>query len=93
MSQTLTNSDPKPEVIQEMRNLADQGATVRELVAVVHKKTGLKEDAVIPVMWYFMNAFSLTLPEVLPLREWLGSNDDKEIDSIIMPAIEKARGR
>ena len=93
MSQTLTNTDPKPEVIQEMRNLADGGATVRELVAVIQRRIGLKGDAVVPILWYFMNAFSLTLPEVLPLREWLGSSADKEIDSIIMPAIEKARGR
>lgn len=92
MSQTLTNADPKPEVIQELRNLADRGATVRQLVAVIQTRIGLKEDALLPVLWYF-NAFSLTLPEVLPLREWLGTSEDKEIDSIILPAIEKARGR
>jgi hypothetical protein len=93
MSQTLTNADPKPEVIQELRNLADRGVTVRQLVAVIQTRIGLKEDALLPVLWYFMNAFSLTLAEVLPLREWLGSSEDKEIDSIILPAIEKARGR
>ncbi len=93
MSQTLTNADAKPEVIQELRNLADCGATVRQLVAVIQTRTGLKEDAILPVLWYFMNAFSLTLPEVLPLREWLGTREDKDIDSIILPAIEKARGR
>jgi len=93
MPQTLTNADPKPEVIQELRSLADKGATVRELVVLVQKRVGLNEDALLPVLWYFMNAFSLTLPEVLPIREWLGTKNDKEIDSIILPAIEKARTR
>jgi hypothetical protein len=91
MSQTLTAADAKPEVIQELRNLADRGATVRELVALIQNRVGLKEDAILPVLWYFMSAFSLTLPEVLPLREWLGTDNDKEIDSIILPATEKAK--
>src|SRR5262245_4720877 len=99
MAEIQSNVEPNPEVIQELRVLADGGATVRELVTVVEKKLGLKEPAIIPVVWYCTNAVSLTRSELRPLVDWLGTGEwleagkDKEIDSIIMSAIEKAKGR
>jgi hypothetical protein len=33
----------------------------------------------------------LPLPKVLPVREWLGTEDDEEINAIILPAIAGTR--
>ena len=93
MQQIVDEPEVRVDIVEAMRDLADQGKGVRELVRCVQSELGLKHDALLPVLWYFMNAFSLTLPEVLPIREWMGTKNDKEIDSIILPAIEKARTR
>jgi hypothetical protein len=38
-----------------------------------------------------MKAFYLPLGDVLPIREWLGSDQDEEIDAIIQPAIARTK--
>jgi hypothetical protein len=76
-----------------MRELAARGTTVRELVNEVRSRLGYEEDAIVPVLWYFTQAFEIPLPEVLPIREWMGTDRDAEIDALILPAIEKRRSR
>src|SRR5262245_56506977 len=93
MSGTLEQPTTREDVIRAMRELATRGTTVRELVQVVHTRLGYPEDAVLPVMWYFSEAFGLPLKDVLPLREWLGTDRDEEIDALMLPAIAKARSQ
>jgi hypothetical protein len=82
------------DVIQELRALAERGADVPELVDVLLKRLELQpEKAVFRAFLYFRTAFGLTLPEVLPLREWLGCKDRSEIDSILTPAMQRTKSR
>lgn len=57
------------DIIREMRQLAETGATVPQLVRTIQTRLGYAEAAILPVLWYFTVAFSLPLPFVLPLRE------------------------
>lgn len=92
---TEPREDPEinTDVIRQMRALARRGTTVRELARAVQTGLGLKPNAVIPVIWYIMRAFHLSLPVVLPVREWLGTTQDDEINAQILPAIEQTRDR
>ena len=93
---TEPREDPEinTDVIRQMRLLARRGTTVRELVHTVQVGLGLKSDAVLlPALWYITRAFYLTLPAVLPIREWLGTTQDEEINALILPAIEQTRAR
>lgn len=79
------------EIVRELREGARQGASVRELVQIIRCRMGCKNDAIIPVLSGFVHAFRLPLIKVLPLREWLGSDNDEEIDSLLLPEIRSAR--
>jgi hypothetical protein len=91
MQQVIEEPEVRADVIGAMRNLAKQGAGVRELAECVQFKVPLKQDALLPVLWYFMKAFYLPLGDVLPIREWLGTTDDATINALILPAIERTR--
>jgi hypothetical protein len=93
VSSTLEQPVAREDVLQALRELAARGATVRELVHEILTRLGYKEDAVLPVLWYFTQAFRISLPDVLPIREWMGTDRDAEIDALILPAIEKARSQ
>src|SRR5260370_36791080 len=93
MEQVIDEPEVRVDIGEAMRDLADQGKGVRELVQVVQSQLGLKHEALLPVLWYFMKAFHLPLAEVLPIREWLGTDNDKEIDAVILPAIRRAKDR
>ena len=46
------------------------------------------------MLWYFMKAFSSRLPDVLPIRAWLyGVQNEEEINALMLPMIEKTRGK
>ncbi len=91
MTKVFSNIELNVELLQELRHLAERGATVRELVTAIQSGLGLAPDALIPVLWYLTSAFNLSLREVLPVREWLGTDNDEEINAIILPAIEHAK--
>jgi hypothetical protein len=91
MSDNGTPSPIASVVIQELREAARRGASVRELVAVIHRRTGSSDKTPIPVLTGFLHAFRVPLPKILPIREWLGTNNDQEIDALILPEIEKTR--
>ena len=93
MTGPFPQSEVDAAVVQELRDLAAKGASVRQLFSILQGRLGLKDDAVIPTLSYFMRSFSLSLPEVLPIREWLGSQEDREIDAVILPAIERSRAK
>jgi hypothetical protein len=93
MNDANTQPEPRADVIYALRHLAAGGATVRPLVQEICARLGHKKPLVLPVVWYFTKAFCLPLPEALPLREWLGSEDDTEINAQILPAIERTRDR
>jgi len=92
MDAVAENTEPRADVLREMRALADRGAPVREIVGLVQRRLGLEGDAILPVLWYFSRAFCLPLAEVLPLREWIGSREEDGIDAQILPAICRTRG-
>ena len=82
------------ELIQELRILAENGADVPELVECLRQRLELDErNAVLPAIVYFRTAFDLSLREAMPLREWLGGRDRTEIDSLLIPAMQRSRGR
>ena len=82
------------EVVQELRTLATSGVTVPELVAILQQRLELNErNAVFPAIVYFRSAFDLSLREALPLREWIGGKDRSEVDSILIPAMQRSRNR
>jgi hypothetical protein len=93
MSDLLHQPEPRPEVIETLRALAARGANVRDLTAEIIQRVGLNEDAVLPILWYFSKAFCLPLPVVLPIREWLGTDRDQEINALLLPEIQNARIR
>jgi hypothetical protein len=44
-------------------------------------------------LWYFVKAFSLGLPDVLPIRAWLcGARTEEQINGLVLPLIELSRG-
>lgn len=93
MSQSSFSPELRLDVIRALRELAARGATVRPLVEEIRSQLGHPTPLVIPVLVYFTQAFHIPLPEALPLREWLGSEDDTEINAVILPAIERTRDR
>jgi hypothetical protein len=93
MADALQMPKRDADLVHRMRALARKGATVRELVAEVRNRLGYPGEALIPVLWYFTEAFCLPLPAVLPLREWMGTDKDDEIDAILLPAIRSTRDR
>ncbi len=84
---------PDLQLIGELRALADRGTTVRGLAQTIQDRLNIQPDAILPILWYFKRAFALPLVTVLPIREWLGTDNDAEIDAVILPAIARARGK
>lgn len=91
MNEVLEQPKPRADIIAVLRQLAARGTTVRELTGEIRRRLGCENEAIVPVLWYLTEAFGLTLPEVLPVREWIGTDRDEEIDALIMPAIANTR--
>lgn len=91
----VVNRQPQvnEDVVREMRQLASKGASVPQLVRTVQTRLGYKEDAVLPILWYFTAAFCLPLPLVLPLREWFVRHDDEAIDAILLPEMARTQAK
>jgi hypothetical protein len=87
------NPEPRADVLHDMRALAERGTTVRELTRLVQSRLGFDDTALIPVLSYFAKAFTLPLLDILPIREWLGTDQDKEIDALILPLINRNRDK
>jgi hypothetical protein len=82
------------ELIQELRDRAQGGADVPELVDLLQQRLQLDaQNAVIPTIFYFRTAFELSLRDALPLREWIGGRDRSEVDSRLIPAMERTKSR
>lgn len=80
--------------IQELRARASRDADVPELVESLVAHLGLPSDrALFPVLIHFQAAFCLSLRDVLPLREWLAGQDRSEIDSRLIPAMQRTRNQ
>jgi hypothetical protein len=83
---------PRADVVAALRALAIGGAAVPEMVAEIQTRLGHEE--IITVLWYFIKAFALRLPDVLEIRAWLcGARTAEEINSLILPLIEQSRGK
>jgi len=82
------------ELIQELRALAERGADVPELVELLQRRLELNDaNSLLPVFLYFRTAFDVTLREALPLREWLAGRDRSEVDSLLIPAMQRSKSR
>jgi hypothetical protein len=82
------------ELVLELRKLAEQGADVPELVELVLQRLELNDrNGAIPAILYFRTAFDLSLREALPLREWVGGRDRSEIDTLLIPAMQRSKIR
>ena len=80
------------EIIQGLRSLAERGADIPEIVAYLQDRLGLeKYTSLFPALAYFRAAFYLSLREALPLREWLAGKDRSEVDSILIPAMQRTK--
>jgi hypothetical protein len=75
------------DLIQRLRGMVFRGDTVPELAAEINGALSLPGTAAIPVLLYFAEAFDLSLKDVLPIREWIGTHNDEEINAAIMPLI------
>jgi len=89
MQQLELNPLPREDILLDLRAFAVRGTTVRELVRLVQTRLDYGPDALIPVLFYLRHAFNLELLEILPIREWLGSERDNEIDGLILPLIAR----
>jgi hypothetical protein len=82
--------DARPELVQAMRDLAQAGADIPQLVDVIRSRLGLTQgEAILPVLFYFRAAYYLRLREALPLREWLTGRDRSEVDERPVPAMAR----
>src|SRR5260370_34900531 len=80
------------DVIQELRAMASRNVDVPELVQFLQHSLQLNGmTGTMTAMVYFRAAFDLSLREVLPLREWVGGGDRSEIDTILIPAMERSK--
>ena len=83
----ISSEVPNESILCEMRALALAGASVHKIVAALQARLKSKTPDVIPTLWYFKHAFCLTLREVLPLREFIGSDLEEEMNGLLLPAI------
>ena len=91
MMKSFEDPPVREEILDEMRALAQRGTTVRELVRLVQNRLGYNEAMYVPALAYLVKAFGLHLRDVLPIREWIGTDNDEEINAEIMPIIERNR--
>jgi hypothetical protein len=88
------NGEVRVDLVQEMRVLAGQGTDVPALVTLLQQRLALSDQkALFPTLAYFRAAFCLSLREALPLREWLSGRDRSEVDSILIPAINRTKNQ
>jgi hypothetical protein len=93
MAGVIEEQEVRADIVEGLRELALQDKSVRHLVRYVQSELGLKHNALLPVLWYLMKAFHLPLREVLPIREWLGTGKDEEIDAVVLPAFQRAKDK
>jgi hypothetical protein len=78
----------EPEVLRRdiicgLQAMARRGQTLKEMVRYIQKELGFSEAFAVPVLAYLCQAFSISLKEVLPVREWLGCQDDQSIAPLL----------
>lgn len=71
------------DITEGLQTMAKRGRPLEEMVSFVQQELGHPQIMVVPVLAYFCQAFSLPLAEVLPLREWLTTHDDREISGLL----------
>ena len=88
----ISSDVPDESILCEMRALALAGASVLQIVAALHARLKSKTPEVIPTLWYFKHAFCLSLRQVLPLREFIGTDLEEEMNRVILPLLLKTKG-
>ena len=81
-----------PDLIRQLREAARHPVTVRELAEIIQQRLG-SGDSALPVIMGFVYAFHLPLIKALPIREWVGTDEDNGINALILPEIEKTKER
>ena len=71
------------EILRGLKGLAAERASVMEMIHYVQAELGFAKNFIVPVFPYFCEAFSLPLRDVLPLREWIGDQNDAVISGLL----------
>jgi hypothetical protein len=82
-------------LIARLRTAAANGASVRSLVDILVNELGAEVRPTFAVMYFFMEAFGLSVVEVqeLPFAKCLGGggHDDDALEAALRPAIQRSR--
>jgi len=70
-------------LVNRLRELAAQGAGLDQMVSEVQTRLGFTPSFTVPILGYFCQAFSLPLIDVLPLREWVETKDDRQVEKLL----------
>jgi len=81
----------RADVVRVLRDMAGRGANAPDLVRAIQTHLGYSDQVVLPVLWYLRNAFGLSLTDILPLRELIGTSSTAEMNALLMPLIDAAR--
>jgi hypothetical protein len=86
-----------PVIIEKLRTLAKDGATVPALMSIIWMELEM-ESIVNPVVFiYLREAFSLSLPDISPLGGWKSKGfrgySDDEIERLVMSSIMRSRSK
>src|SRR5690242_12189936 len=82
-------------LVQELRRKASEGASVPDLLRLLHDHLGNEADYSTTLARYFMDAFGLSLRTVSPIGGWApgstGDISDARIQELIYPEIMKKK--
>src|ERR1700730_2920128 len=78
MERTTIANYLRDDVKADLRQVALRGGTVRDLVQVIRDRLQLRDDGIVVVLAYLCRTFDTRLPVVLPLRELVDCDEDKE---------------
>ena len=90
---SVQGMDLDPTVLERMRSLAREGASATELVRALCSWLSLGGGERMLIMVYFHQAFSLSIPDVMPLGGWdffpQANWPASEIDAHFAPILRK----
>ena len=86
-----SNIEYSREMIDAMRDTANRGGEIRAIANVIFERFPESNHPVVPVIAYFRRAFCLSLTDVMSLREWIGTDEDDEINAELLPKIQEAK--
>ncbi len=97
MHHAIRQKEWEREIHPKLREMAANGESLTAMVDFVMSAMAIllphQEVATIPMLLCFCRAFSLPLPVVLPLREWVYDRKENEESQALLAHIEEFRNR